>query len=327
MSNKDLHQFQHDLIENDSFIRWVKSDFINDDPYWSAFIDDHPDEMDEINSAIRFVRMLDFSSDAVIDKSALWNRIEATAQLPKKQIIKGGNLRSLKYIIPLLAAACMLFIFIFKPGMANLKQINTGLAQEVSEVLPDGSSILLNADSKIEYNAKHWGESRNVQLSGLAFFEVQKGKDFVVKTIKGDVSVLGTSFSVHARDDIFEVICKTGKVLVSNKLHADDIVTLNPGDKVYLTEGRLNLSKAENGAVNEISWMEGTFTFENQSLEIVAAELERQFDVKINISEKNRTMLYTGFFKKGDLNQALYAVTWPLKLKYRVEGSNIFIIE
>jgi hypothetical protein len=56
MSNKDLHNFQNELIENDSFIRWVKSEFEEDDDKWSVFIDEHPEEENEINKAITFVR-------------------------------------------------------------------------------------------------------------------------------------------------------------------------------------------------------------------------------------------------------------------------------
>lgn len=56
---------------------------------------------------------------------------------------------------------------------------------------------------------------------------------------------------------------------------------LIPGDKVTLTDGNLELSKAETGKPNEILWINGMYTFDNQPLSEVVKELERQYEIKV----------------------------------------------
>lgn len=325
MSNRDLHKFQHDLMVNESFIRWVKSEFQEDDDYWSDFIDENPDHEADINAAIRFVLSMSFKENSSIDKNKLWDRIAASTGTTQNTRGKVINLKSFKYVAAIFAAACLLFILIFKFGISDTKHINTGIAQERTEKLPDGSSVKLDADTKISYHPEKWSQERKITLNGLAFFEVTKGQKFVVETTLGSVKVLGTSFSVDTRDSHFEVICKTGKVAVMKKNGTTDEVMLTPGDKVTLSEGNLNLFKAETGKPNEILWINGMYTFDNQPLSEVVKELERQYEIKVKISEEFRSLSYTGFFRKGDVNDALYSVTWPLDLKYNIDGKKVTI--
>ena len=325
MSNRDLHEFQHDLIVNESFIRWVKSEFQEDDDYWSAYIDEHPDHEADINAAIRFVLSMSFKEHSSIDKEKLWGRIVTSTGSSQSNSGKVINLRSFKYIAAFLAAACLLFFFVFRFGISDAKNINTGIAQELTEKLPDGSSVKLDADTKISYNPEKWNKERKITLAGLAFFEVSKGQKFVVETTLGSVKVLGTSFSVDTRDNHFEVICKTGKVAVMKKNGTMDEVMLTPGDKVTLSAGNLELKKAGIGKPNEIMWINGMYTFDNQPLSEVVRELERQYDIKVKVADEYSSLSYTGFFRKGDVNEALYSVTWPLGMKYRIDGKTIFI--
>jgi ferric-dicitrate binding protein FerR (iron transport regulator) len=325
MSNRDLHEFQQNLIEDESFIRWVKSEFQEGDDYWSTFIDEHPKEEDDINAAIRFVLSMSFKEQSSIDKEKLWNRIAASTG---HEVNNTGNVRNLKFYklgAALLAAACLLFFFVFRFGISDTKHINTGIAQELVEKLPDGSTVRLDATTEIAYSPEKWRKERKLSLDGLAFFEVIKGEKFVVETTVGSVKVLGTSFSVNSRNNHFEVICKTGKVAVMKKNGQQDEIILTPGDKVVLSDGVLELTKAENGTPNEIMWINGMYTFDNQPLSEVIRELERQYDIEVSIANEHSSIPYTGFFRKGNLNDALYSVTWQLDLKYRMDGKMVFI--
>lgn len=325
MSNRDLHEFQHDLMVNESFIRWVKSEFQEDDDYWSDYIDENPDREADINAAIRFVLSMSFKENSSIDKNKLWDRIASSTGTSQNTQEKVMNLKSFRFVAAILAAACLLFFFVFRFGISDTKLINTGIAQVRTEKLPDGSSVKLDADTKISYHPEKWSEERKITLHGLAFFEVTKGQKFVVETTLGSVKVLGTSFSVDTRDNHFEVICKTGKVAVMKKNGTKDEVMLTPGDKVTLSEGNLKLFKAKTGKPNEIMWINGMYTFDNKALSDVVKELERQYDIKVNLADEFRSLRYTGFFRKGDVNDALYSVTWPLDLRYNIEGKSVSI--
>ncbi len=324
MENKDVHNFINNLVEDESFITWVKSEYTEDDEKWSVFIDDHIDQMDDINAAIHLVRSIDFVDDNTIDTKKLWQRIESdiSVDTPKKvaTIISLSRFRK----IGLAVAACVALFIIFRPGFNSEKQIQTALGQEITEVLPDGSEILINADSKITYDAKKWESDRTVSLEGVAFFEVQKGSKFTVQTAKGRVEVLGTSFSVRQRGDVFEVICKTGKVAVTQVDDNTQIILL-PGDMSTLESGKLIHKTAETDGVHKVDWIDGVYTFQNVQVAAVVDELERQYAVEVVMAEGMDTIMYTGFFNKGDLDKALYAVTWPLGLTYKIDGNKVVL--
>ena len=72
-----------------------------------------------------------------------------------------------------------------------------------------------SAGSELNYNASKWGEKRELELKGEAFFDVEKGKRFDVNTELGKISVLGTEFNVLSRDSIFKVSCYEGLVQVT----------------------------------------------------------------------------------------------------------------
>lgn len=323
MSHNDLHRFQLDLIENDSFVRWVRSEFRDDDNKWSAFIDQHLDRTDEINEAIRWVRDLRFADDSRIDRDRLWKRIStSSATVSASPDRSFGRLR-IGYIAAALAAACLLFFFVARNSFDAIRQVESGPAQELAENLPDGSKVRLDAETTIKYSKKGWENKRQLELKGLAFFEVKKGSDFVVHTPEGKVTVLGTSFSVESRHGSFAVICRTGRVEVQNT--AGTAVVLGPGDKAFLESGTLKSSFARDGAQNNITWLEGTYTFEAVPLSMVTAEIQRQFGVKVEMPDDASGLTYTGFFRTNDLDGAMQSVTWPLKLKYRVEGSKVYV--
>lgn len=320
MSNKDLHNFQNELIENDSFIRWVKSEFEEDDDKWSAFIDEHPEEENEINKAIAFVRNFEFKDDVAFREKEVWDRIASSANLSTSSGTTIKPLFGNKFkIISLLAAACMLLVLVYRMGIHNETEVKTEYAQQLTESLPDGSSVILSPDSKISYNDRTWNKARAIALEGTAFFEVKKGSTFTVNTTQGNVTVLGTSFSVTSRNKTFEVICKTGKVAVRlNKKDGKESILL-PGDMVVLKSDSLAFDDGLDTKPNTISWLDGVYTFDAQPLSEVIDELERQFNVTVSLSNDLEGMTYTGFFRKNDLEEALRSVTWPLALKYAIE--------
>lgn len=320
MEYKDLHDFIRQLTEDETFVDWVRSDFALHDDHWSAFVDEHIDHMDAINDAIRIVRDLNFNQNSNLDKGALWTRIEKSVALdikPKARIF------NLKYVLSAVVAACLAFFMFSKLGFMSddMTEFHAPIAKVSKELLPDQSAVTLSPGAKMSYNTKTWSKKRKVTLDGLAFFEVKKGETFVVETSKGNVTVLGTSFSVDTRFGHFEVICKTGKVKVQDKQGNEEI--LNPGDKTYADAGTLVSTKSDSNG--EISWITGTYTFENEKLEYVLEELEKQFGVSIDADKYVLDQKYTGFFKTGNLKDALFSVTWPMKLKFEIDGSRVKI--
>lgn len=217
------------------------------------------------------------------------------------------------------AALVVLLISIYFLSGYGGTTIKTDFAQITNTELPDGSQVTLNAASRIDYNKNSWKENqRNVELTGEAFFKVTKGGDFKVETGIGVVRVLGTQFNVKARDNFFEVQCFEGKVSVS---HNNQEIILTAGYKFQVINGQSN--KQAGLESEQPLWMSKESHFDSIPLKYVLAELERQYNVTIDVSSIETSQLYTGGFKHDDLTRALQSVTVPLDLSFKVEGNKV----
>ena len=167
----------------------------------------------------------------------------------------------------------------------------------------------------LEYDAASFAEERTLYLDGEAFFEVQKGSSFSVTTDQGTVKVLGTSFNVCDRSELFEVQCKTGKVSVANGTKE---VILTPGLATDNRNGEL--ADAYTTSVDR-TWSAGVLSFDADPMTFVISELERQYDVSIQ-AEGLDELLYTGEFDISDLQTALLLVCEPMGLDYAISAED-----
>ncbi len=225
---------------------------------------------------------------------------------------------SLRLIWQSVAAIAVLLISIYSVNkFSSGENIKTGIASHASLTLPDGSTVNLNADSKIAWNDNKFNAKREVTLSGEAYFEVQKGNEFNIKTKNGNVRILGTQLNVYSREKEFWVSCISGKVGVNVK---DKEVILLPGEKAELTSSGLQRKELKNVG-QTASWKEGLFYFEDQPLVSIFAEMERQFGVKVHYQGDLKRKM-TVSFSNGNLDEALDLVCTPMELKYEIEKNN-----
>jgi ferric-dicitrate binding protein FerR (iron transport regulator) len=254
---------------------------------------------------------------------------DALAQLKVRIAVNGESTVKLEtgrtrmiYLITSIAAGLLLFL-----GMWQILQKRaedkfiTGKGLHKEYQLPDGSRVALNADSKILWSAKKFINNRHINLEGEAFFNVTKGSTFTISTEKGDVKVLGTSFNVHARDNSFKVSCFTGRVLVSA---GNGSVTLSQGESAELSDDDLrNFLEKDLNRTN--SWINGEFFYENTCLIRVFEEIERQFNVKIDV-KGSENEFFTGSFTNKDLRSALDIVCIPMGLNYEIGRNKKILI-
>lgn len=324
MNDKYLQFSLDDFLNDDSFITYVKNPESNDKIHWDNWLLAHPQKVDIYNEAKLIINSLQFKEDipskSQIDKN--WNNISSVIN-NESQKSKGEKLPLQKIFIGI-AAAILLIVFINGIWGGNNNLTTTSKGELSSLVLPDNSVVELNADSEVRYDDEIWKKERKLTLKGEAFFNVKKGEKFSVSTNKVIVEVLGTSFNVYDRDKIVDVRCETGKVRVINKLNNDTII-LHPGTGVKM----VGINKLETYKFNindKIIWKDGIVSFENQSLEFVFEELERQYNIKVNVDKKILIKKYTGHFILGNLEKSLYSICWPMHLKYEIENNKVNII-
>lgn len=190
--------------------------------------------------------------------------------------------------------------------------------------LPDGSTINLNAASSLKYYPYWWKFNREIRFEGEAYFEVQKGKKFSVISKNGSTQVLGTTFNIFSRNEIYKVTCLTGSVKVTSKTKA--CVVLKPNSKAQIqSNGQIEVIQNIE-TFPEISWKNNLFLFTAVPIREVFYEIERQFGVTIKTNVSSYA-LYTGnFSKQPDVEEILSYVCPALGLNYSRKSAKEYVI-
>lgn len=209
-----------------------------------------------------------------------------------------------------IAAALLVIFSVYYSLSLQGTEVSTLASQKQTLELPDHSSVSLNALSSLTYNADEWDTNREVTLQGEAFFKVEKGTTFNVKTASGLVTVVGTEFIVKDREELFEVICYEGSVRVS---HKGVSILLKEGDRYTHINGTPNQTKTTQ---ENPSWINNTSTFKSMPYSAVVAEFERQYGITITLEEIDTKQLFTGSFIHDNMDIALKSITLPLNLKF-----------
>ena len=219
------------------------------------------------------------------------------------------------------AASVLLLISTVYYLTGSNETFSTSFGEQLALVLPDGSEVLLNSKSSISYKKSDWFDGkRNLELKGEGYFKVKKGSTFTVNSSNGSVSVLGTQFNVKTDPSYFEVLCYEGKVQVQNNT-----------EKTILTQGlsfrTIEGKPSEKGTFTNTkpNWLEGESSFNNSPLKFVLAELEKQYQVKINSSAIDINTLFTGTFTNKNLNLALQTICVPLSIQFKVTDDKVML--
>lgn len=225
----------------------------------------------------------------------------------------------------LLAAASVIVVLLAIWDLARNQVfiIQTGTAEKRDLSLPDGSRVLLNAGSKITYRPDRWDDKRSLNLDGEAYFDVRPGHTFAVSTNGGDVTVLGTKFNVYARGGrAMDVACYEGSVYITSFETAEE-VTITAGQFVRVTQ--IEVEPIQAVADTTAPWLRGESSFQSETLRVVFDEMERQYDVQVQLVGVDGARTFSGEFLHGNLPDALQMVCTPMGLQYRIEGKTVKI--
>ena len=217
----------------------------------------------------------------------------------------------------------------YKEGVLSYKPTATTQHTEKSVLLADGTTVHLNAGSKLLYPVRFVGKRRIVTLEGEAYFDVRKDEEhpFVVRTRFGEVTVLGTAFNINAYNDADA--CYTtlvyGKVNFSTP--DQNTITLAPGEQAVVSSRGIEKRAVD---VNEyIGWAQGVYVFNNKRLGDIMKTFERWYDVHVYYEKESlRDLTYSGDLQRyGTINTFLNALELTGDIYYRINGRNILIYE
>lgn len=267
----------------------------------------------------------------VVNVDAAWKKVKAKMEPnPNQKNIKAKQSKLLFFTpvriaasITLLLAASLAILFIRKkePDIITLKTQNQTLEQK----LPDGSVVFLNSNTQLSYPTDFEGDTREINLSGEAFFNVKRNeqKPFIIHANGTDVKVLGTSFNVKAYTTNVKVSVESGKVEFKHKKQKTLLVK---GEEAEFEAAKDTIKKAILTDKNIFAYHTKTFIFENSSLEHVLTVLSESYHKKIVLKNNAiKSCRLTTTFNNESLPNALNVIAETLNLKVIIEGEKYII--
>jgi len=269
--------------------------------------------------------------------AAMHKRIQEVKPSVQPAGFKAGHAR-LVYAAAGIAAMLLIaigFLTLSKPQVEN-KQFTSGSSVSIPLMLSDGSSIVLNRKTSIDYPDKFIGSTREISIFGEAFFEISPDRDkpFIVHASGVDIKVVGTSFNVEARpeSEFVRVTVNTGKVQVYPTGTRDaDIdksgVMLSAGEMATYSSETGIISRGVNDDLNLLSWKTGTLTFREARLADVLKALENKYETRfICDSPELLNQRLTARFENESLDEVTETLSLIFHARFEKKGSDILVL-
>lgn len=195
--------------------------------------------------------------------------------------------------------------------------------------LPDGSIVILNNGSKLEFPKNFSGNTREIILEGEGYFDIKHNaeKPFIVHTGKISTTVLGTAFNIKAYDKENNVVVTVtrGKVMVKNENKTLGIIV--PDQQIVFNKTEMESSLSPVVASKIVEWQEKDLYFDDVTMDEAASQLAKRFNIKIKFaSEESRSCRFTATFLKGEsLEEILEVITSFNHITYQKKAGEIII--
>lgn len=305
--------FQHveDVLADELFLAWYSK--VNNDQVilWEQWLAANPGQQSLVNEAIAFMDHLP-QQDQIITAAQTEARLAELHKRINESATPVVSMKGSRRRWWIGAAAAVLLIIsasVFLKVSQTKSRLNTEYGTIATNQLPDGSTMILNANSTAELS-KGWkdGSDREVWLNGEAYFKVTKTPHksrFIVHIGELDVIVTGTQFNVLHRDNKTSVLLSEGSVT----LHSADgkELYMKPGDYVEMVDKQVERKVAKEEDV--LAWKENKLAFDNTSIKEVAQIISNHYGIKVRLADDRMAAEpITGIMPNNNLDVLLKAI-------------------
>lgn len=316
------------LVEDPKFQNWVLRPDQHSEDFWRDWIAKHPATYPQIKEARRI--LLDINSPAYrLDEAAIqdvWKNIQQEIK-PSKLLIRANRTSRQKSWV--WVAACFLFVlglssYFFLEKESDQVNFRTGYGETLTLLLPDSSSVILNANSTLSY-LQGWNSHsiREVWVSGEAYFDVKHldtHQPFKVYPASGiEVEVLGTQFNIYQRNKQTKVLLSEGNVTMSIKDRPQESkILMKPGDLVEYDQKKIQKKRVN--PESYVSWTKKVLQLESTTLEEMIRMAEENYGLQVQVgSQVNLSQSASGSMPltDGTSFMSLTAKIFHVQIEYR----------
>jgi len=328
-----------DLLVNEEFISWVKNTKRDTDSQ-TDLERKFSCSRENLDKAVRIIESIDFGETAAapteIEQTAvlhnILNEIEAYKNRRRKTNLLVQNIAKIAASLILLCGLYYFFAHFSYPKTGNPELAGveraTAKGQKMNLMLPDGTFVKLNAESRISIQDGFGNKERRVLLEGEAFFDVisNKEKPFIIIAGDCETMVLGTSFNINAFDSEqgIRIAVKTGLVSVKIK----DIQ-----DTIKVSEDQLLVFDKPTGATTitgfndyeELGWKDNILYFKNADFDEIRSKLERWYGVSFETGAIRPIESFSGTFYGVSLEKTLDAINYTSNYSYKLKNNVVYV--
>ncbi|MBD1366615.1 FecR family protein [Mucilaginibacter sp. ZT4R22] len=209
----------------------------------------------------------------------------------------------------------------------SINTIVTPRGGQYQIILPDGTKVWLNAASSLRFPTFFTGKTREVNITGEAYFEVAKNPamPFKVKTNRAEIEVLGTHFNIMAYDD--EATMKTTLLEGAVNIKSGSFnARLKPGQQAQITANGQSKVVDDVDVDDETAWKNGIFQFRDAGIDMILRQASRWYDVDVVYKGKIPHREFNGRIARNVKASELLNMLEYTGVKLKIEGKNIIVL-
>jgi transmembrane sensor len=338
------YDLEHFLMD-EFFIQWVKYPDENNSHFWEKWLREFPEKREMVMQAAQFIRVIHYRPSLPVSDTLYVETFEniiraSLPKEPKNTIEKGGTfffnfftLRKLVAVLIVGFCCWMSYSLMFQQEEVKETVVEIPLVTKQNPpgvksliTLEDGSKVYLNAGSSLQYPKQFGLESREIQLIGEAFFDIQPEKDrpFVVHSGTTKINVLGTTFNVNQEGSgKISVALVTGKVRVQDD--SGNQVNLDPSEMLVMEKGG-EFYKTNFDPIEILGWKDKQLVFKKDSFKSAKRKIENWFGVEVIVKGRMPNgLVYTGVYEDELLENVLKGIFYTSGISYKIEGKKVTI--
>jgi ferric-dicitrate binding protein FerR (iron transport regulator) len=229
-------------------------------------------------------------------------------------------------LIPLFSAA--FYFYLNQHSYSGLLTLSTQKGEQTSVILPDGSRVWLNVDTKLYYPVDFGVKSRNIELEGEAYFEVEKDEKLPFKVTSGNVitKAIGTKFIISAYPEQSHIKSSLVDGAVEVEYNQKRTI-LKMGQQLVYYKDKSCISILSFEKKYELAWKNSQLTFWITPFSEVIGELEKWYNVNIEYNPElfEFETLTVRFGHYETLENVLQVMAKVHDFKYSIKDKHIII--
>jgi ferric-dicitrate binding protein FerR (iron transport regulator) len=353
-----------DFMLDEAFQEWVLNPTTESQQFWETWIRSNPDKEPIIKKARAIILDIDFEESNVDD----FNKVEilqnitaiihAEALTEELNISKEGEVfhaddevgEKLIYSLPIqhsinktwfkaaiAASVSLVLIMGIWLVVFNNEEVfySTTFGETKNVTLPDGSEVILSANSNMSYEQKWQGDhDRMVELNGEAFFSVVHTKDdqkFIVHSDGVVIEVLGTEFNVNNRRGKTQVVLQSGKVKLNlgadlNQFPEETALDMEPGDLVEISKNDQKVTKRVVNPEKYALWTKDVLVFDSVPLKEVFELIQDVYGYNVTVKDSGiEAKIFKAEISSKDIDLIIKIISQSFMLEIKKQGNELIV--